>query len=99
LKHEVNIARQYLLSGRPLVDRLPAKYQVDIDLFVRGGLCILDRIERVGFKTWETRPKVTKYGGVKLFLKAVFRKRGRRLGLVSRYPQVDPPLISAEVRV
>jgi len=99
LKHEVKVARQFLLSGRPLVDRLPPKFQIDIDLFVRGGLCILDRIERVGFKTWETRPKVTKYDGVKLFLKAVCRKWGRRIGLVSRYPQVDPPLIDAEVRV
>ena len=27
LKHEVKVARQFLLSGRPLVDRLPPKFQ------------------------------------------------------------------------
>lgn len=97
LKYEVGIARQYLLSGRPLVDRLPSKYQVDIDLFVRGGLCILDRIEQIGYQTWETRPIVTKGDGVRLFLTAVFRKWGRQLGLVSAYPEVAPPVVSEEV--
>ncbi|MDC0261706.1 squalene synthase HpnC [Planctomycetaceae bacterium] len=97
LKYEVNIARQFLLSGRPLVDRLPAKYQVDIDLFVRGGICILDRIEQVDFKTWETRPKVTKFDGVKLFCSAVMRKWGRRIGLSSRFAEVEPPNVEAEV--
>ncbi|MBD3672395.1 MAG: squalene synthase HpnC [Planctomycetaceae bacterium] len=97
LKHEVSIARQYLLSGRPLVDQLPTQYQVDIDLFVRGGLCILDRIEQVEFRTWETRPVVTKGDGVKLFLFAVLRKWGRRLKLVSAYPEVAPPMLREEV--
>ncbi len=97
LKTEVDLARQYLLSGRPLVDRLPARFQVDIDLFVRGGLCILDRIEQIGYRTWETRPVVTKWDGVRLFLRAVMRKWGRRMRLVSPYPEFAPPVIREEV--
>ncbi len=99
LKYEVSIARKFLLSGRPLVDRLPPKYQVDIDLFVRGGLCILDRIEQVGFKTWETRPKVTKFDGVKLFFSAVLRKWGRRIGWAPKFADVEPPNVKIEVSI
>lgn len=82
LKFEVERARDYLNAGWPLVDRLPGKFQMDIELFIRGGLCILDKVESLDFAVWEQRPKVGKKDLLPLLLKAYFRRWGRTIGLV-----------------
>lgn len=74
LRFEVDRARRFLAEGLPLVERMPGRLQIDIDLFARGGLCILDRIERIGYRVWETRPKVTKFDGVRLLISGVLRR-------------------------
>ena len=61
MQFEVARAREYLQSGLPLVRVLPAKLRVDIDLFARGGLRILEKIEAQGYRVWERRPKVSKW--------------------------------------
>lgn len=60
LRFEVDRARQWLTAGRPLVDAMPGRLRVDIELFVRGGLQILTEIERIGFRVWEQRPVVSR---------------------------------------
>lgn len=60
MKFEVKRAREHLTDGLPLVDVLPGPLQVDIDLFARGGLCILRRIEQINYRVLETRPVVRK---------------------------------------
>lgn len=60
MKFEVDRARDLLVAGLPLVDVVPGPLQVDIELFARGGLRILQRIERIGYRVLETRPVVTK---------------------------------------
>jgi squalene synthase HpnC len=74
MKFEVDRARQFLIQGLPLIEKLPGRIQIDIDLFARGGLCILKRIESVGYRVWETRPKVTKFDAIGLVLGALCRK-------------------------
>lgn len=66
LRFEVARAREYLKNGLPLVRVLPPKLQVDIDLFARGGLRILEKIEAQGYRVWERRPKVTKWDAARL---------------------------------
>lgn len=83
LAFEIARARDFLEAGRPLVDRLPRAFQIDMELFVRGGLCILRKIETLGYRVWETRPKVTRWDLCKLFAGAWCRQAGRRLGLVA----------------
>ncbi|WP_010585632.1 squalene synthase HpnC [Schlesneria paludicola] len=77
MKFEVDRARQFLRDGLPLVEQLPGRLQVDIDLFARGGLRILDRIESIGYRVWETRPKVTKWDALRLVAGALARKFAR----------------------
>jgi squalene synthase HpnC len=77
LQFEVERARDWLRAGLPLVDRMPGRLQVDIDLFARGGLKILDRIERIDYCVWETRPKVTPGDVLGLSLCALYRAAGR----------------------
>lgn len=74
MRFQVDRAREFLNSGLPLVAHLPGRLQIDIDLFARGGLRILDRIESIGYRVWETRPKVTKIDAVQLVVAAIWRK-------------------------
>jgi len=60
MQHLVETARECLQQGRPLVRRLPGRLSMDIALFIRGGLLILNAIERIEYRVWETRPKVQK---------------------------------------
>jgi phytoene/squalene synthetase len=78
LAYEVGRARAMLLEGRELVPRMPRKIAVDIDLFSRGGLAILDRIERQGFDVWSSRPEVGKLAKAGLLLQAMLSRPGRR---------------------
>ena len=68
MEFEVARARDYLKSGLPLIDVLPRKLRIDIELFARGGLCILDKIEAQGYRVWERRPKVTKWDAARLLV-------------------------------
>ncbi|HBL45203.1 squalene synthase HpnC [Gimesia sp.] len=75
---EVQRARQYLLEGVPLIAQLPGRLQVDIDLFIRGGLKILDHIERQQFNVWKQRPQVTRFEfGIMLCQSLMRRITGR----------------------
>jgi squalene synthase HpnC len=79
MRFEVDRAREFLLAGLPLIPNLPGRLQVDIELFARGGLKILERIEGIGYRVWETRPVVTKFDALKLLLACVLRSWKRRL--------------------
>ena len=50
MRFEVDRARDLLQRGWPLVNRMPRALAVDVDLFTRGGLAILDRIERQRYR-------------------------------------------------
>ena len=80
MKFEVERARDFLVSGLPLVSRLPGRLQVDIELFARGGLRILDRIEAIDYRVLERRPVVTRTDQVVLFVSCVGRALRRRFG-------------------
>jgi len=79
MKYEVDHSRELLESGLPLVEALPGPLQIDIDLFARGGLCILQRIEQIDFRVLETRPVVTKLDALRMLTSSLLRAGGRRL--------------------
>jgi squalene synthase HpnC len=89
MQFEVESARSYLHSGMPLVAHVPGRLQVDIELFIRGGLKILDRVEAIGYRVWETRPIVTRWDGVGMLFRCVLQACGRKVGIRSRYPVGD----------
>lgn len=78
MEFEVARARQFLWDGLPLVPQLPGRLQVDIDLFARGGLKILDHVEGVQFNVWKTRPEVAKREFFGLLLQSLARRWGLR---------------------
>jgi squalene synthase HpnC len=85
MRFEVDRARKFLWGGWPLVNVLPRRLRFDIDLFVRGGLRILDRIERIGYRVWQTRPVLTKVDVARL----VFGSLARRSRLRMASPETE----------
>ncbi len=82
MRFQVDRAKQHLLDGLPLIRQLPGRLQVDIELFARGGLKILERVEGIGYRVWDTRPVVTKWDAGRLFVGCLLRAIGRKLRLV-----------------
>lgn len=52
-------ARELMLSGAPLVHRVPGRAGWELRLVVQGGLRILHRIERLGHRTLQSRPRIS----------------------------------------
>lgn len=76
LAFEVGRSRDFLKRGRALVPRLPGLVRVDVDLFSRGGMAILDRIEGAGFDVWSRRPEVGRIAKLGLLLRALLARPG-----------------------
>lgn len=77
MRFEVDRAREFLVSGAAVIEQLPRLIQIDIELFAAGGLCVLDRIEKIGYRVLEQRPVVTKFDAVRMLASATFRVFGR----------------------
>jgi 15-cis-phytoene synthase len=75
--------REFFAAGMPLAEQLEGALRVDIDLFSRGGLAVLDAIEDSGYNTLEQRPAISKFTQLELLGGALVRRaftRSRRDG-------------------
>lgn len=70
----VDAARALFLKGLPLIDQVDRRLAIDLDLFSRGGMKILDKIEEQGFNTLLRRPKIGKVERVGLLLASLIRQ-------------------------
>jgi len=68
----VSDARNRFHAGKPLIESVPRKLRRDIALFVRGGLAILDAIERIQFNVLEIRPALSRWTKLQLLLGTVW---------------------------
>lgn len=74
MRCEVDRARALFLRGIPLVAQMPSAVQVDIELFIRGGLSILRKIEACQYNVWQTRPVLSKSEKVALLAGVLWRR-------------------------
>jgi phytoene/squalene synthetase len=70
MEFEVERARGFFIQGRSLVRQMPRSLAVDVDLFVRGGLAILDAIEAQGFDVLGARPGLSRSTKLRLIARA-----------------------------
>jgi len=89
MKFQVERARRLFAAGRELLVRVPLELAVDIDLFSRGGLAILDRIEAQGFDVLGFRPVLTRWNKVALLWRALGLRVLLALGRIRRHQGVD----------
>jgi squalene synthase HpnC len=74
LRFEVDRTRDLFYRGIPLLDQMPHAVRPDIELFVRGGLATLRKIERCRYNVWARRPALAKWEKVALVGGLIFRK-------------------------
>jgi len=65
--------RELFAAGMPLAKNVEPFLQVDLEMFSRGGLAILDAIERKGYNTLQHRPLLTKWTQAKLLGSTLLR--------------------------
>ncbi len=69
MEFEVRRARELFHAGQPLIKSVDRRLRLDLELFTRGGLEILNLIERQNYDVLSRRPAISK---------------GRKVGLVLR---------------
>jgi squalene synthase HpnC len=78
MKFEVARAREWFGQGLPLVNKVDGKLAIDIELFSRGGMEILNAIERQGFAVLGRRPAISKARKLALVARAALRPVRRK---------------------
>ena len=71
MEEAVEEARRLFHQGWPLARKVDRRLSVDLELFTRGGLKILDKIGQQGFDVLARRPSITKLERVRLMFEAL----------------------------
>jgi squalene synthase HpnC len=74
MRFEVDRTRDLFYRGVPLLERMPADVRLDIELFLRGGLAVLRKIERCRYNVWARRPALAKWEKAALLTGALMRR-------------------------
>jgi squalene synthase HpnC len=71
MKELIEYTRGLFEKGMPLARQVEGKLSVDLEMFSRGGLAVLDAIEGMGYDTLHRRPEVSKVKQVGLLGRAL----------------------------
>ncbi|MEO8050655.1 MAG: squalene synthase HpnC, partial [Acidobacteriota bacterium] len=74
MKEAVGVARELFLKGLPLAGQVDRRLAIDLELFSRGGLKILEKIERQDYNVLRARPVISRTERVGLLLGAITRR-------------------------
>ena len=66
-------ARELFLEGLPLIGMVDRRLAVDLDLFSRGGLLVLEKIQRQDYDVLQARPAISKFERARLLLGSLAR--------------------------
>ena len=92
MKDLIERTRELFAVGMPLVGSVEGPIRVDIEMFSRGGLAILDAIESSGYDTLNHRPALTKWTQLRLLTRALAgratsKDRGEQTVSLERTPR------------
>lgn len=73
MREAVAKARELFLEGLPLASMVNRRLALDLDLFSRGGMKVLDKIEQQGYDVLAARPAISKSERVRLLLASMAR--------------------------
>jgi squalene synthase HpnC len=74
MRESVEVARGLFLKGLPLAGMVDRRLAIDLDLFSRGGLKVLEKIEQQDYNVLSARPAISKIERVSLLLGAITRR-------------------------
>ncbi len=61
MRYAVDRTRDLFYRGLPLVELMPEEVRPDVELFVRGGLAVLRKLEQIHYNVWHRRPTLAKW--------------------------------------
>jgi squalene synthase HpnC len=73
MREMVDYARELFVEGLPLIGMVDRRLALDLDLFSRGGMLVLDKIEALEYRTLLRRPAIGKVERVGLLLRSLLR--------------------------
>jgi phytoene/squalene synthetase len=68
----VEVARELFLNGLPLARTVDRRLAFDLELFSRGGMRVLEKIEAQDYNVLARRPSISKPERVLLMLRAAW---------------------------
>jgi phytoene/squalene synthetase len=74
MKESIGVARELFMQGLPLAGQVDRRLAIDLELFSRGGLKILEKIEQQDYNVLVARPSISKVERVGLLLGALTRR-------------------------
>jgi squalene synthase HpnC len=74
MKESIGVARELFLEGLPLAGQVDRRLSIDLELFSRGGLKILDKIVQQDYNVLRARPSISKVERAGLLLGAITRR-------------------------
>jgi squalene synthase HpnC len=74
MRFEVDRARDWFRRGLPLIEKVDRELAIDLDLFSRGGLEILNAIEKQDYAVLRNRPVISKPRKLALVARAALSK-------------------------
>lgn len=75
MRDSVDVARRLFLEGQPLSRTVDRRLRFDLELFSRGGLRILDKIEHQDYNVLARRPHISKIERLGLLLAVLWSTR------------------------
>ncbi|MFL6416165.1 MAG: squalene synthase HpnC [Bryobacteraceae bacterium] len=73
LREAVDVAEELFRKGLPLIKQVDRRLALDLDLFSRGGLKILDKIRSQNYNVLESRPHISKAERIAILLRCLPR--------------------------
>jgi phytoene/squalene synthetase len=73
MREAVEMARKLFVEGLPLAKTVDRRLGFDLDLFSRGGMRVLEKIEQQDYNVLSHRPSVSKVDRVGLVAHALMR--------------------------
>ncbi len=74
MKEAVELTRSLFFKGLPLAGQVDRRLAIDLELFSRGGLRVLEKIEAQDYNVLAARPAISKLERVGLLLGAIGRR-------------------------
>jgi squalene synthase HpnC len=70
----VDVADKLFKQGLPLIKAVDRRLAFDLELFSRGGMCVLDKIRRQGYDVLKARPVISKWERVGILSGCLLRR-------------------------
>jgi squalene synthase HpnC len=68
MRDAIDVARNLFLEGLPLIKTVDKRLAFDLDLFSRGGMRVLEKIEQQNYNVLVRRPAISKFERVQLLV-------------------------------